>query len=150
LGSIKGVLWAAVIANMAVIFLFSAQPAEQSEKLSRSVTRKIVDTLTEADQNTVEDANAPIRKYAHFLLYLSLGLLTTLAIERTVPQKRIAVVWAAALALCLLYAVSDEAHQLFVAGRGGKALDVLIDGGGSLAGSGAVVARRIFAAKIKF
>ena len=39
-----------------------------------------------------------------------------------------------ALIFCLLYAISDEFHQTFVAGRSGQITDVLIDLSGSLAG----------------
>lgn len=40
------------------------------------------------------------------------------------------------LIFCLLYAASDEIHQLFVQGRGAKATDVLIDSIGALIGIG--------------
>lgn len=36
--------------------------------------------------------------------------------------------------ICMLYACSDEIHQLFVSGRSGKVLDVCIDTFGSLMG----------------
>jgi VanZ family protein len=36
----------------------------------------------------------------------------------------------------ILYAVSDEVHQLYVPGRNGSALDVGIDACGVLAGAG--------------
>ena len=39
-----------------------------------------------------------------------------------------------ALTISLLYAISDEIHQLFVPGRAGQIRDVLIDFSGSLTG----------------
>ena len=39
-----------------------------------------------------------------------------------------------ALPFSVLYAASDEVHQLFVDGRAGSAVDVLIDSGGALFG----------------
>jgi len=36
--------------------------------------------------------------------------------------------------ICVLYAISDEIHQLFVLGRSGEVGDVLSDGRGSLLG----------------
>jgi VanZ family protein len=45
---------------------------------------------------------------------------------------------------CLLYAASDEVHQLFVDQRGGRVSDVLIDSGGIAIGTlpAALLARR--------
>ncbi len=37
---------------------------------------------------------------------------------------------------CLIYAIGDEFHQLFVDGRGGQTRDVLIDFAGALSGLG--------------
>jgi len=37
-----------------------------------------------------------------------------------------------ALLICILYAVSDEVHQLFIPGRGGQFKDVIIDSAGVL------------------
>lgn len=39
-----------------------------------------------------------------------------------------------ALGICILYAISDEFHQLFVPGRGGQIRDVLIDSTGAIVG----------------
>jgi len=49
----------------------------------------------------------------------------------------------AALLICVLYAASDEIHQLFIAGRSGEVRDVLIDSAGASIGIGIwmVVAR---------
>lgn len=40
------------------------------------------------------------------------------------------------LMFCILYAVSDEVHQLFVLGRGAQVTDVLIDSAGAFVGIG--------------
>jgi VanZ family protein len=37
---------------------------------------------------------------------------------------------------CILYAISDEVHQLFVLGRGAQVVDVLIDSLGAFVGIG--------------
>ena len=39
-----------------------------------------------------------------------------------------------ALLICVLYAVSDEVHQIFVPGRGAEVKDVLIDSAGASVG----------------
>ena len=43
---------------------------------------------------------------------------------------------AIAIAICVLYAISDEVHQLFVLGRCGQVRDVILDGFGSMVGIG--------------
>ena len=58
-----------------------------------------------------------LRKLAHAAEYALLGLLLARAVR--VP-------WLA-VGLGVLYAVSDEVHQSFVAGRRGAPLDVLVD-----------------------
>ena len=39
-----------------------------------------------------------------------------------------------AILICVLYAISDGVHQLFVPGRGGQVKDVLIDSAGTISG----------------
>jgi VanZ family protein len=61
-----------------------------------------------------------LRKLAHTLEFAVLGALLVRALDRP---------WHA-LALGIAYAVSDEAHQHFVAGRHASPRDVLIDSAG--------------------
>lgn len=64
-----------------------------------------------------------LRKLAHLGEYAVLGAL----LARALPE--LAALWAG-----IAYAVGDEVHQLFVAGRHGSLLDVAIDAVGVLAG----------------
>lgn len=120
-----------------VIFSFSAQPAESSSKTSKSVTRKILSVLpivkkasTETAEKFLDKAETVVRKLAHFSLFLLLGIYAYLAMDGYLNKRKIA----AALLFCLLYAASDELHQLFIAGRSCEARDVCIDFAGSLCG----------------
>ena len=65
-----------------------------------------------------------LRKLAHAGEYAVLGAVLLRALRRPLP----------AAALAVAYAVSDEVHQHFVAGRQGRPLDVLIDAVGVLVG----------------
>lgn len=65
-----------------------------------------------------------LRKIAHAVEYAILGLL----LLRAVGHELVAIT------LGVAYAVSDEIHQSFVAGRRGSPRDVLIDAVGILAG----------------
>lgn len=65
-----------------------------------------------------------LRKLAHVTEYAILGGLLLRAVR--LPGL--------AVALAVLYAVTDEVHQTFVEGRTGAPLDVVIDAVGALAG----------------
>jgi VanZ family protein len=64
-----------------------------------------------------------LRKLAHVAEYAVLGALLARALPELTAQ------WAG-----MAYAVGDEVHQHFVAGRHGALLDVAIDASGVLAG----------------
>lgn len=64
------------------------------------------------------------RKFAHFTEYAVLGFFIYPALSFLKP-KAMQIVWS--FIYCLLFAMSDEYHQLFVAGREGKITDVAID-----------------------
>ena len=99
---------------MAVIFALSAQPDLNSGL-------GVWDTV--------------LRKLAHMTVYGLLGFLWWRALGYGHP--------APAIAITLLYAVSDEWHQSFVQGRHGSPLDVAIDAlGVGLAGAAVVLASR--------
>lgn len=76
-----------------------------------------------------------VRKNAHFFAYLVLGILVLNALRSSniAGYRRAA---SAALLICVLYAMSDEVHQLFIAGRSGEVRDVLIDSAGASIGLG--------------
>lgn len=191
--------WLPVFAWMIVIFILSAQPADQSIVLSGSVTRFFADALnelsafieyftraqgtivfmvgillliylleTQADEpklfgikkrwiiggtavvlvlaiglflfvDFVQDtsfayAGRLMRKSAHFIAYLILGFLVSHAMKN---EASTATAWkrsGTTLLLCVVYAISDEFHQVFVPGRGPLLKDVLIDGSGAALG----------------
>lgn len=133
----KILAWTAVILWMAVIFHLSHQPATVSNTLSTGITEVIVKTVEKVIPRAsidVQSFNNVVRKNAHFIAYLVLGVLVLNALRRTgVKGSRSLVL---ALGICVLYAVSDEVHQLFVPGRGGQVHDVLIDSAGASVGIG--------------
>ena len=140
----KVILWFLVLAWMVVIFCFSAQPAEVSDKTSKEVTKKIVKTtieITHMDKNKDLDVDALVkkldsfvRKAAHAYVFLVLGILVFLLtkIFRVSTFKTFLIPFFC----CVLYACSDETHQLFVHGRACRFSDILIDSTGALLGIG--------------
>jgi len=127
--------WTAVILWMALIFNLSNQPAVESKKLSTDVTKVIAEKVEKVAPNkefNISDFNHIVRKNAHFFVYLVLGLLVMNALKRSglYGYRCIGI----AILLCVLYAISDEVHQLFVPGRGPHVKDVLIDSAGASVG----------------
>ena len=127
--------WIAVIFWMALIFYLSHQPAAISNELSSGITEMIVNTLEKLAsqfQFNIENLHHIIRKNAHFFAYLILGILVLNALRRSgaYGKKGLGI----ALLICILYAITDEVHQLFIHGRSGEVKDVLIDSAGASTG----------------
>ncbi len=103
--------------------------------------------MSAADQLALaKSINHPVRKLAHFTEYLVLGMLAINAIrllmgssgrdfedEATTPSRNFYIP-VLSWVFCILYAASDEFHQLFVPGRAGLVTDVCIDSAGALLG----------------
>ena len=129
--------WILVILCMALIFYLSHQPATKSNCLSTGITEKIVKAVEKIAPDVDLDSvsfNHIVRKNAHFFSYLVLGILVMNGLRSSgVSGYRIIFF---AIGICILYAISDEVHQLFVPGRGGRVSDVFIDSAGAAIGIG--------------
>lgn len=127
-----------LIAWMSVIFTLSAQPAKQSSGVSGGFTEKVCSVfypgfneLDQSEQNeVVANLQRPVRKAAHFTVYFILGIISSVLFV-TVSRFPLFLRAVFSLAVCILYAVSDEIHQYFVPGRSCRAFDVLIDSAGA-------------------
>lgn len=109
-----------------MIFLFSHQGHEVSSGQSMGIVRAIQDVVQISVPETV------VRKSAHAVVYLVLGVLVMSLMREYLPRARRAAFWS--LMIVCIYAVSDEVHQYFVGGRSGQISDVLLDTAGGLAG----------------
>ena len=130
----RAILWLITLALLLMMFGFSAQEGTQSGSISGKIARPITDSLAQRQGLTGQaywklyaQVDFAVRKTAHFLEYMLLGLLLTLLLD---SYRAHWLSWAG----CTLYAATDEIHQLFVAGRTGKWQDVLLDSSGALAG----------------
>ena len=127
-----------VVLCMVIIFSFSTDTGTESNKKSDGVIISICKTFIKHDLSTKEKEKyinkyvKLVRKSAHFLIYLILGIsIISLIKEYQIINSKALLI---AITISFLYACSDEIHQTFVAGRSGEVLDVLIDTiGGSLA-----------------
>ena len=120
------------IAIAVAIFLFSAQPAAQSDETSMGVLRRMLELLFgESTDELIRRYNHPLRKIAHFTLYALLGLSLTGVFQH---QKRVHKLMAAVICSAA-FAALDELHQHFVEGRGPQLTDVLLDTAGAVTGA---------------
>lgn len=126
---------------MVFIFLMSAQNSQISSNTSGSIIVFIARLITPdfADLSTAQQAQIIasyqliVRKTAHFSIYLLLGLAASMFTFTLEKIKRF-YHYLISAAVALLYAISDEIHQLYVPGRAGTLIDVLIDFSGTVTG----------------
>ena len=125
---LKGLL---VIVCMVTIFYFSSDNGDESTYKSDSVILRVssffgVEDLSKKEQQSLIDTFVvPVRKSAHFFVYFVLGItLVSFLREFSIPILKLLLI---SIFLAFLYACSDEVHQLFVIGRTGRVLDVIID-----------------------
>ena len=128
---LKYLFGVAVIIWMCVIFWFSAQPAVKSAQMSLTFGRKICSIfvpgyskLSEKKQYTMaENIEFPVRKSAHGLFMIEN--------KNKKSSKYFVFSWM----IAVLYACTDEYHQLFVPGRSGQLRYVMIDAVGAAVGA---------------
>lgn len=131
----KKIAWLLVILWMVLIFFFSSQVATDSNEMSTGITVLIRNFINQVLPNldiSIETLNHFIRKSAHFCVYLALGFLVKNAFHVSDYLKIKGSFYA--LIISVLYAISDEYHQMFVPGRGPGVKDVIIDSLGALTG----------------
>lgn len=125
------------IVTMVSIFIFSHQPAESSAALSdefSDVAEGIINAFGWLFSKEIKVwILTYLRKIAHFTLYALLGIFVSASILN-LKIKTHRVKYLSASAVCLFYSITDEFHQLFIAGRSGELLDVLIDFCGAVTG----------------
>ena len=138
----KVMRWMAVVCWLMLIFVFSSQNAKNSTYQSKNFISKVivgsiriaekVGVANEENKPTktqikiwVNRFHKPVRKLAHATLYFILAIILLLAFnaKRNTSPKYVIIV----LAICIIYAMIDEFHQIFVPGRAGMFVDCFID-----------------------
>ncbi len=123
---------------MTVIFMFSSSGSVKSNNTSGQVISSAIsvkdkvtskETKPEAKKKIVKKLNYSVRKSAHVFEYFVLGVLALNVFDAFNVKRKVLF----AIILCVLYASSDEFHQLFT-GRTASVTDVLLDSAASIVG----------------
>lgn len=139
--SIKLLSFVPALLVMIMIFAFSAEDSDNSSSTSRGFTKSVVSIVdsslnleltAEQKDIAVEDFEHLIRKLAHFTEYMLLGI--SVFIPIFIFYVRGYTVYFISWIFCIVYASSDEFHQLFISGRSASPKDVMIDSLGALTG----------------
>ena len=121
--------WALSAGCAVCIFLFSAQTGAESADVSGEVMGPFARILTLLFG---EQGHNVFRKFAHFFIFAALMFFVYHALYRTRSRNRLSAVLP--FVICVLYAVSDEVHQLFVPERACRVFDVGVDALGCVFG----------------
>lgn len=138
--------WFLVIIWMILIFSMSNMNSDESSSVSKGLISNTIETSYEIGNkvgiistmpsdseinNLVLKLHTPVRKLAHFIEYLILGLLVCNALKVSGVDNKIILY---SILICVLYSSIDELHQIFINGRAGRVTDILIDAFGSIIG----------------
>ena len=115
--------WIPVIIWSVILFLLSTSvfSAANTAAVIEPVLRRLLPSVSNIGIDILHNG---IRKLAHFTNY---AVLFWLMIRRPMAERPYL-----ALLFCVLYAMSDEFHQIFAGGRGPSMYDVALDSTGAL------------------
>ena len=121
--------------------LLSCRDDDRLGKTSGGLIEKVLNVVypnfenlqTEEKENIISNFQYIVRKTAHFSIYFALGICVLMSII-TYCNLRLYVRMVLSGIICIIYAASDELHQLYVAGRSCELFDVFIDAIGSILG----------------
>lgn len=116
-----------VLIWMIIIFIMSSFNATDSANQSNFIVNIIANIF---NINNISLLCLIIRKLAHYTEYLILGIL----VINMFTKNNINNLYLISIILCIIYATSDEIHQIFVPGRACQIKDILIDSIGSITG----------------
>lgn len=139
--SLRWMLWIPTGIIMIVIFMFSAQPADLSAQTSSPIAKLILHiwelffgTIPATEwHERLAIADHLVRKAAHMTEYMILSFFVAAPLWK-LHHLRGQKFYMGMFLIPVLYACTDEFHQVFVEGRSGSPKDVLIDSIGCLIG----------------
>ena len=112
--------WMLLVIWMIFIFIMSSFNGNISSNQSGSIADLIYNLF---DISDTEKVSLIVRKCAHVSEFFILGIL----VINLISKYNVKYSYLISFIVCVLYASSDEFHQLFVPGRSAQVTDVLID-----------------------
>ena len=115
-----------VLLVMAIIFWFSSKDASTSDTQSEGIVQTVAEVLEipKTEENLLS-LSFTVRTLAHFLEFTALGFLVFLFLchfdNKTHQKFLLSLLWG------VVYALSDEAHQLLSPGRTFQLVDLGVD-----------------------
>ena len=127
---------------MVFIFSMSAQNAEASNQTSGGVIRFTLSLVypgfnslgQQAQNQIVSSLQGLVRSTAHFSVFAA-HCFSYLIFTLTLEKLKLLMRYLSSIIFSVLYAVSDEIHQLFTPGRAFQFTDVLVDTLGIMLGA---------------
>lgn len=117
---------------LGLIYYFSSQVASESSEVSSGLLAKLYVFYRLFGNMSLSEYliafSKLIRKFAHFSEYFVLGLLSYTNMKEYFKDNY----QYTSILFCMVCAIVDEIHQLFVPGRSYGVIDILIDSCGSL------------------
>lgn len=124
-------LWIAAALWCCVLFYFSGRDGSESRHESMMLTQLVL-RLFPSIPLPIKALDHLLRKLAHFGIFGVEGALLGGALLSSMDRRALAC--GMGMLGCALIGVLNEFHQVFVPGRDGKPVDVLIDAAGGIAG----------------
>ncbi len=138
--------WLMVFLTMLIIYNFSAQTGEESEKTSDGLIKDVLEVVIpeeEITEDTVKKFQIPVRKTAHFCIFMLLGFCFANAFVNSFKIKQV-FIYTLSIISVFLYASFDEIHQSFTVNRVPSFIDVVIDSCGGAVGGAAFILMMLF------
>lgn len=123
---------------MLLIFFFSSKTAEDINGITSVIANRLINifngenfiNFTLEKQNIIiNNVKLVIAKIAHFIEYAILCLFCFLMLINLVKYN---LRYYLSLLICIVYAISDECHQIISSGRTPRVFDVFIDSLGAI------------------
>ena len=112
--------WMLLVIWMIFIFIMSSFNGNISSNQSGSIADLIYNLF---NISNTEKVSLIVRKCAHVSEFFILGIL----VINLISKYNVKYSYLISFIVCVLYASSDEFHQLFVPGRSGQVTDIFID-----------------------
>ncbi|MEI3336286.1 MAG: VanZ family protein [Clostridium sp.] len=125
--------WTMLVLWMCFIFYMSSRSGSESQEQSDLVLSILNFLGLQLNESIKNIASFIVRKTAHVTEYMILYILIFRVVTLYSNTKKSKLI---ALFCMVLYASTDEIHQLFVPGRSGMVRDVFIDSIGGIIGVG--------------